>query len=96
MRSKALKHFGLILGPLLFTITLLFFKPEGLSPEGIAVLATTLWVAVWWIFEVVPIAVTSLLPIILFPSLNILNIQETGANYGHKYIFLFNSFISIL
>ena len=27
--------------------------------------------------------------IILFPSLNILNIQETGANYSHKYIFLF-------
>ena len=37
----------------------------------------------------IPIAVTSLLPIILFPSLNILNIQDTGANYGHKYIFLF-------
>ena len=45
--------------------------------------------AIWWISEVVPIAVTALLPIILFPSLNILNIQETGSNYGHKYIFLF-------
>jgi sodium-dependent dicarboxylate transporter 2/3/5 len=45
--------------------------------------------AIWWISEVIPIAVTALLPIILFPSLNILNIQETGSNYGHKYIFLF-------
>ena len=60
-----------------------------MSHEGFRLLGIIIWMAVWWISEVVPIAVTSLLPIILFPSLNILNIQETGANYGHKYIFLF-------
>ena len=63
--------------------------PNGMSIEGFHLLGIIIWMAVWWISEVVPIAVTSLLPIILFPSLNILNIQETGANYGHKYIFLF-------
>ena len=30
-----------------------------------------------------------LFPILLFPSYGILSIEETGANYGHKYIFLF-------
>jgi len=89
MRSKALKHFGLILGPLLFTITLLFFKPQGLSPEGIAVLATTLWVAIWWIFEVVPIAVTAMLPIILFPITGAMELSTTTAAFGHKYVFLY-------
>jgi len=89
MRSKALKHFGLILGPLFFTITLLFFKPESLSPEGIAVLATTLWVAIWWIFEVVPIAVTAMLPIILFPITGAMELSITTAAFGHKYVFLY-------
>jgi solute carrier family 13 (sodium-dependent dicarboxylate transporter), member 2/3/5 len=78
-----------LLGPFIFIIILLTDKPEGMSIEGFKLLGIIIWMAVWWISEVVPIAVTSLLPIILFPSLNILNIQETGANYGHKYIFLF-------
>lgn len=78
-----------LLGPFIFIIILLTDKPEGMSIEGFKLLGIIIWMAVWWISEVVPIAVTSLLPIILFPSLNILDIQETGANYGHKYIFLF-------
>lgn len=89
MRNTTLKRFGLILGPLLFTLTLLFFKPEGLSPEGIAVLATTIWVAVWWIFEVVPIAVTAMLPIILFPITGAMELSVTTAAFGHKYVFLY-------
>ena len=78
-----------LLGPLLFFIILMVDTPNGMSIEGLHLLGIIIWMAVWWISEVVPIAVTSLLPIILFPSLNILNIQDTGANYGHKYIFLF-------
>ena len=78
-----------LLGPLLFFIILILDAPNGMSNEGFHLLGVIIWMAVWWISEVVPIAVTSLLPIILFPSLNILNIQQTGANYGHKYIFLF-------
>lgn len=89
MRSKILKQFGLIFGPLLFTITLLFFKPKGLSPEGIAVLATTLWVAFWWVFEVVPISVTAMLPIILFPITGAMELSTTTAAFGHKYVFLY-------
>lgn len=89
MRSKILKQFGLIFGPSLFTITLLFFKPKGLSPEGIAVLATTLWVAFWWVFEVVPISVTAMLPIILFPITGAMELSTTTAAFGHKYVFLY-------
>lgn len=60
-----------------------------MSVSGYRLLAITAWMAIWWIAEVVPIAVTALLPILLFPSADILTIQDTGANYGHKYIFLF-------
>ena len=60
-----------------------------MNVSGYRLLAITAWMAVWWISEVVPIAMTALLPILLFPSTEILTIQDTGANYGHKYIFLF-------
>jgi len=78
-----------ILGPLLFGLILLFFHPEGMTPAANAVLACTVWMAVWWIFEVVDISVTALLPIVLFPLTGGLAIKETTAAYGHKYIFLY-------
>ncbi len=78
-----------ILGPLIFMLSLLFDAPSEMSIGGYRLLAVTAWMAIWWIAEVVPIAVTALLPIIIFPASNILTIQDTGANYGHKYIFLF-------
>lgn len=83
------KKVGLILGPVLFVLTLLFIHPEGLSPEANAVLASTLWIAVWWITEAIPIAVTSLLPIILFPITGALSVSETTVSFGHRYIFLY-------
>ncbi|MCB0662251.1 MAG: SLC13/DASS family transporter [Saprospiraceae bacterium] len=66
-----------------------FYHPEGMSREANAVLASTLWVAAWWITEALPIAVTSLLPIILFPLTGALGLSETTESFGHKYIFLY-------
>jgi sodium-dependent dicarboxylate transporter 2/3/5 len=83
------KRIGLILGPVLFIIILLFFKPEGLSTEAKAVLASAAWIAVWGITEATSIAITALLPIVLFPLTGGLPLKEATASYGHKYIFLF-------
>ncbi len=83
------KSIGLFLGPLAFILVLLFFHPEGLSKPAHAVLASALWIAIWWITEALPIAVTALLPIILFPLSGGLGLEETTASYGHKYVFLY-------
>ncbi len=80
---------GLALGPFLFAVTLLFFDPEGLSFEGRAVLATTLWIACWWITEAVPIPATSLLPIVLLPLTGALDSATVTSSYGDDIIFLF-------
>ncbi|WP_289645118.1 SLC13 family permease [Maribacter aestuarii] len=80
---------GLVLGPIAFFLILFFFHPEGLSKEANAVLATTAWIAVWWITEAIPIAVTALLPIVLFPLSGGLDLSTTSASFGHKYIFLY-------
>lgn len=86
---KSSKQIGLALGPALFLLTLFFYRPEGMSREANAVLACTLWIAAWWITEAIPIAATSLLPIVLFPLTGALELSETTASFGHKYIFLY-------
>ncbi len=83
------KRLGLIIGPLLLLIILLLTPFEGLSEQGHAVLATTIWIAVWWVTEAIPIAATALLPIVLFPLTGGMNLASTTASFGHKYVFLY-------
>lgn len=79
---------GLILAPILFFLILNL--PFNLVSEvGDAVIAVAVWMVIWWITETVHIAVTALLPLILFPLLKIMPIADVGANYGSPIIFLF-------
>lgn len=83
------KLLGLVLGPVSFFLILFFFHPEGLSEQANAVLASTIWIAIWWITEAIPIAVTALLPIVLFPLSGGLDLSATSGSFGHKYVFLY-------
>ena len=84
-----IKTIGLVSGPILFLVILFFFHPSGLSLEANAVLASTAWIAIWWITEAIPIAATALLPIVLFPMTGGLDVKITTAAYGHYLIFLY-------
>lgn len=79
----------ILLGPLVFCLLELSGGPSSLSEEAFHVLAITAWVAIWWTTEAVPIYVTALLPIILFPITGAMDLSTTTASYGHKYIFLY-------
>jgi len=84
----ASKKIGLLLAPLLFLIiTNLPFQL--VSETGDQVIAVAVWMVIWWITEAVHIAVTALLPLILFPLLGVMNAADVGANYGSPIIFLF-------
>jgi sodium-dependent dicarboxylate transporter 2/3/5 len=63
--------------------------PAGLSDAGWMTAAVGVLLAVWWATEAVPIAVTALLPIVLFPLLDVATIQDTTAPYANKVVFLF-------
>ena len=79
---------GLFLGPILFLI-LLNLPFDLVSEQGDMVIATAVWMVIWWITEAVSISVTALLPLILFPLLKIMPINDVGANYGSSIVFLF-------
>lgn len=54
-----------------------------------ACLAVVVWMALWWVFEPVPIPVTSLLPIPLFPLFGIATPVQAMSPYASNTIFLF-------
>lgn len=83
-----LKKIGLLLAPLLFFIVV-NLPFHLVSETGDAVIAIAIWMVIWWITEAVHIAVTAILPLILFPLLKVMPAVDVGANYGHPIIFLF-------
>lgn len=79
---------GLLLGPLLFIFLWVLPCPEGLSRAGWMVAATTLWMAIWWLTEAVPIYITALLPMALFPLGSELDIKVVAPPYGSWLVWL--------
>ena len=81
---------GLFLfAPVLFFILVFGVELDPNRPEITYTLAVALLMALWWITEIVPLAVTSLLPFILFPMLGVMNGKAVASNYFNDIIFLF-------
>ena len=81
---------GLFLfAPLLFFFLVFGVELDPAKPEITYTLAVALLMALWWITEIVPLAVTSLLPFILFPMLGVMNGKDVASNYFNDIIFLF-------
>ncbi|MEN8302433.1 MAG: DASS family sodium-coupled anion symporter [Campylobacterota bacterium] len=75
---------GLLIGLGVFALSFTVFNPTQAALLGIIAFLVTLWTN-----EGLPLAIVSLLPIILFPSFDILTTKATTANYAHPIIFLF-------
>ncbi len=80
---------GLIAGPVVALLVLIFGNLYPGKPEVTYTLAVALLMAIWWITEAVPLAVTSLLPVALFPLLGIMEGKAVAATYFNHVIFLF-------
>jgi len=84
-----MKKIGLFLGLTIFILILLMPTPEGMSLSAQKTAAVVLIMAIWWITEAIPIAVTALIPIVLYPLLGVLSSKETTIPYANHLIFLF-------
>jgi len=79
---------GRILGPTVFLLLMLTSGGD-LSHAGKRVVAVVLWMAVWWVTEAAPLAVTAMLPLVLFPLLGVRGVREVAPNYTDQMVFLF-------
>ena len=80
---------GLFAGPMAAAAAVASPAPEGLSQDGWWIAAVGIWMAVWWMTEALPLAVTALLPLVLFPILGVRGIEATTPSYAHPLVFLF-------
>jgi len=85
--------FGLFTGPML-CVALLWGQRSGwlldpARPALNAVAAVTALMALWWVTEAIPVAVTGLLPLVLFPLLDLAPARDVAAAYGNRLLFLF-------
>lgn len=87
--SFHIKSTGFFLGIVLFILIWFFidFGSDYYNAKLVSAVATLM--AVWWIFESVPLAATSLVPLILFPSLGIVSASDIAAEYMNSTIMLF-------
>ena len=76
---------GLILSTLVYAI-----MPDGVEHGAKLTAAVAVLMAVWWMTEALPIAATSLLPLVAFPVFGTeVEMDTVGASYGNPIIFLF-------
>ncbi len=80
---------GLYLGPILATIVWVVPLGETLSPDAHKLAAITVLMAIWWMTEALPVAVTALIPLAVFPVVGIGLAKDVAPNYGHDLIWLF-------
>ena len=83
------ENFGFLLGVSAAVVVMLLPTPEGLSPEAHKTAALFLLMGIWWATEAVPVSVTALVPLALFPMLGIVDIQSAANPYANKTIYLF-------
>jgi sodium-dependent dicarboxylate transporter 2/3/5 len=86
---KVYKKKGFIFGLLVFIVMQILPAPDGLSSEGWSVAAIVSLMAIWWATEAIPVAVTALLPLALFPLIGIVSFKEAAIPYANPNIYLF-------
>lgn len=84
----SVRRSGLLVGLVAFALVAMLPAPEGLSAEAWHTAAVVVLMAVWWTTEAIPIAATAMLPLVLFPSLGILEMPATAARYANDIVFL--------
>lgn len=85
-----------LVGGLIAAALIFFLMPADLEVWPKITAATAVLMATWWMTEAIPIPVTALLPLIIFPLLvpagesdGGVGVSDVGANYGNDIIFLF-------
>ncbi|RIJ47836.1 DASS family sodium-coupled anion symporter [Maribellus luteus] len=80
---------ALVVAPLISLSIILFADLDPGNPQVTYCFAIALLMAAWWITEAIPLAVTALLPVALFPLLGVVDGKTVSSMYFNHLIFLF-------
>lgn len=87
-KKPAVKFNMIGLGLALFALIAFFVDLNG-DPKVTYTAAIAILMAVWWVTEALPVAITSLLPLLLFPMLGVMDGKAVSETYINYVIFLF-------
>ncbi len=88
--KKQMVMFGQAAGPVIAAaMYLACVGPLGLDHAAAFTAGVTVWCALWWITEAVPIPVTSILPFAVFPLAGVLDHSQLAKAFGNHFILLF-------
>ena len=82
------ERIGLVLG-LALLVGIAVVPIPGIPDEARRMLAVAAIMATWWVTEAAPLAVTSLLPLVLLPSFGITSAAGAAAPYANNLVYLF-------
>ena len=83
------KKRGFLIGVFVFLLLLILPIPSGLNTSAWSVAAVVTLMAIWWATEAIPVPVTALLPLALFPLLDVVSFKEAAMPYANPNIYLF-------
>ena len=89
MNSDMKRNFALLSGPLAFL--LLRLAAQSFGSAAASALGMAAWMALWWVFRPVGIAVTALLPIAVNAVLNLIPSGHVISNYFSEIVVLTDS-----
>ncbi len=89
MNKAAVGKLGFFSGLALFCIVLFLDEIPGLSRSGQITLGVFLLMGIWWATEALPLPITSLLPLVLFPLFGVAEIGVISKEFMNKVQFLF-------
>ncbi len=87
--ATVIRRIGLGAGPIVFLLTLLFVELDPATHTDERMAAVAALMAIWWITDAIPMAATSLLPLVLFPLFGVMEGREIAPVYINHIIFLF-------
>jgi len=82
------KGLALLLG-IVIALAIYWGNPFGVDGKARLVLAIAFLMVTWWVLDAMPLAVVALMPLVLFPLLNISTIKDTSKSYADSVIYLF-------
>lgn len=86
---KRVRQVGLMVAPLLLGVVFLTKPPDGLSMPAWRTAGVVGVMAILWMTEAIPIAVTALFPLVLFPVLGVAPVKDAAAPFANPVIYLF-------
>ena len=84
------KNISIALGPVLFLILYLCVDigEEGSRGQSAAMVGSMAWMFLWWVTQAVPLPITALIPLFLFPLLQLETASEVSKSYATDTTFL--------